>query len=305
MQALAKEEGVVSFLTPIGACYYAISKELSVGHYQELVDRGWRRSGTVLYKPDVRRHCCPHYTIRLPAADFKPARDQRQALNRWNTFVLGDDYTKEAARLHPKSKEEKARQRSSFDLLTAIHKSEYTYLKMPPDPAHRFEVTLEPDTFSEEKYALYAEYQRTVHHEMPSHITPRGFQRFLCDSPLERTSRRHSASTSPQLLGSYHQTYRLNGVLIALSVLDLLPHGVSGVYFIYSPKYAQYCPGKLSALREAALALEGGYQFYYMGYYIHSCVKMRYKGEYRPQWVLDPESLGWVELDGAMGRMET
>ena len=44
--------------------------------------------------------------------------------------------------------------------------------------------------------------------------------------------------------------------------------------------------------------MEGGYQWYYMGYYIHNCVKMRYKGDYKPQMVLDPETYEWLSLDG-------
>ena len=60
--------------------------------------------------------------------------------------------------------------------------------------------------------------------------------------------------------------------------------------------------GKLSALREIAMAIEGGYRYYYMGkkfyppysptfdftigYYIHSCIKMRYKATFRPQYIL-------------------
>jgi arginine-tRNA-protein transferase len=103
-----------------------------------------------------------------------------------------------------------------------------------------------------------------------------------------------------QLLGSYHQCYRLDGRLIAMGVLDLLPHCVSGVYFLYHSDYEQWHFGKLSALRETALTLEGGYQYYYMGYYIHSCTKMRYKGDYSPQHVLDPESYEWNPLDGEL-----
>lgn len=49
---------------PAGASYYMRAKILSPEHYQELMDRGWRRSGTLLYLPDVSRSCCPHYTIR-------------------------------------------------------------------------------------------------------------------------------------------------------------------------------------------------------------------------------------------------
>lgn len=85
-----------------------------------------------------------------------------------------------------------------------------------------------------------------------------------------------------------------------MGVLDLLPHCVSGVYFLYHSDFEQWHFGKLSALREAALALEGGYQYYYMGYYIHSCTKMRYKGDYSPQHVLDPETYEWNPLDGEL-----
>lgn len=85
-----------------------------------------------------------------------------------------------------------------------------------------------------------------------------------------------------------------------MGVLDLLPHCVSGVYLLYHSDYEKWQFGKLSALREAALAIEGGYQYYYMGYYIHSCTKMRYKGDYKPQHVLDPESYEWNPLEGEL-----
>lgn len=84
---------------------------------------------------------------------------------------------------------------------------------------------------------------------------------------------------------------------MAVGVLDLMPHAVSSVYLFYDPDYGHHDWGKISALREIALAIEGGYEFYYMGYYIHSCVKMRYKGRYQPTSVLDPETYEWNLLD--------
>ncbi|KAL9078046.1 MAG: hypothetical protein Q9157_003044 [Trypethelium eluteriae] len=286
---------------------------------------------------------------RLPAAQLKASKDQRQAVNRWNRYVIGEDYAKEAARLHPKPKEcvtqiqaiphkaplstikpkrcrhhtrsfkvtahasdrDKRREKNEgFNLLRTVHESERGRLREPPPPAHHFEVSLEPDDFTEEKFTLYANYQEHVHHDPPDKIVRSGFRRFLCDSPLRRRTRLlkpdsgAEAEGDPgedrkeQKLGSYHQLYRLDGRLIALGVLDLLPHCVSGVYFLYHSDFEKWSFGKLSALREAALAVEGGYQWYYMGYYIHECVKMRYKGDYKPQMVLDPESYEWVSLDG-------
>ncbi|KAH7359937.1 arginine-tRNA-protein transferase 1 [Pyrenochaeta sp. MPI-SDFR-AT-0127] len=287
-----------SRVTPFGASYYFSSNCLTVDVYQSLVDRGWRRSGTIFYKPDVLRHCCPHYTIRLPVASFKPSKDQRRAVNKWNDHVLGETYMKEASRLQPISKEEKARLKNTFDLEREIHKAEHDNVKQPPKPAHRFEVTLEPAEVTVEKYELFHNYQQNVHKEKDHAISMSGFKRFLCESPLRRTSNEVNGKT--QLLGSYHQCYRLDGRLIAMSVLDLLPHCVSGVYMLYHSDFEQWQFGKLSALREAALALEGGYQYYYMGYYIHSCTKMKYKGDYKTQHVLDPETYEWNPLDAEL-----
>lgn len=204
-----------------------------------------------------------------------------------------DDYSAELTLVR-----EKARLKNGFDLLQEIHRADFGNVKQPPEPAHRFEVTLEPADFTTEKYELFRDYQSHVHKEKHSEISQSGFKRFLCTSPLQRTSRQINGKT--QQLGSFHQCYRLDGRLIAMGVLDLLPHCVSGVYMLYHSDYEKWQFGKLSALREAALAIEGGYQYYYMGYYIHSCTKMRYKGDYKPQYVLDPESYEWSPLDGEL-----
>ena len=162
-------------------------------------------------------------------------------------------------------------------------------------------MTLEPDTFTEEKYQLFAQYQREVHHEGPSQISRKGFERFLCSSPLLRSSHPvtppNASTSTTKHLGSFHQLHRLDGKLIAMSVLDLLPRAVSAVYFVYDISYSRSSLGKVSVLREAALALESGHEYYYMGYYIHGCAKMRYKNDYRPQYFLDWESRMWERLD--------
>lgn len=47
---------------------------LRVEQYQQLVDRGWRRSGCYLYKPNMQRTCCPQYTIRLDVNQFSASK---------------------------------------------------------------------------------------------------------------------------------------------------------------------------------------------------------------------------------------
>jgi arginine-tRNA-protein transferase len=148
------------------------------------------------------------------------------------------------------SSREKARRRNEFDLCKSVHGCDYSRLKTPPEPAHKFEVTLETNNFTEEKlvlfphksqphshsksrYRIFENYQRLVHHEPPSKISRRGFTRFLCDSPLKHTVI-HNTNQQEQKLGSYHQCYRLDGRLVAVGVLDLLPQCVSAVYFMYA-----------------------------------------------------------------------
>ncbi len=90
--------------------------------------------------------------------------------------------------------------------------------------------------------------------------------------------------------------WRIDNQLIAFSVLDILPGCISSVYFVWDPSYAWASLGKLSAIKEAALAREladagmNDMGWLYMGYYMESCGKMRYKGDYSPSFLLDPVS---------------
>ncbi|KAI2632042.1 arginine-tRNA-protein transferase [Hypoxylon sp. NC1633] len=282
-------------VSPIGHSYYARATSLNPASYQTLVDRCWRRSGSLLYRPNQRDACCPHYAVRLDSARFRTTRDQRQAVNRFNKYVIGDAYAKDAARLYPKSREQARKRDTEFDLVERIHEGESTLLKRPPEPSHAFTVTLEPVDFTEEKYRVYENYQRTVHRESSSSISRDGFKRFLCSSPLRREKFTAPDGRERQV-GSFHQCYRLDGQLVAIGVLDLLPDCVSAVYFLYHESIHQYSPGKLGALREIALAIEGGYRWWYPGFYIHTCPKMRYKIDFSPQQILNPNTLGWADL---------
>lgn len=83
---------MISFSRIATGSYYINTPQLSVHDYQDLTEYGWRRSGNVVYLPDSCNSCCIHYTLRLPATDFQPSRQQRQALHRWNRAVLGPEY---------------------------------------------------------------------------------------------------------------------------------------------------------------------------------------------------------------------
>lgn len=282
--------------------YYMACDNMRVDHYQEIMDRGWRRSGTTYYKPDLLRSCCPHYTIRLRASEFQATKDQRSAINKLNNYVIGSAYKRKAAMLCPQSREVKRQKRDKFDVVDAAHKAEFDRLPKPIgkqsgkpiEPEHKLEVTLEPDSCTKEKHGVMLRYQAKIHGDPEWRWSESSFKRFLC-SGLDRKILKIKGKTMK--LGSYHQCYRLDGKLVAVGVIDLLPHAVSSVYLFYDPDYSHWDWGKISALQEIALAREKGYDYYYMGYYIHSCTKMLYKGRFEPSSILDPASLSWHPLD--------
>ena len=50
----------------------------------------------------------------------------------------------------------------------------------------------------------------------------------------------------PADYGAYHQLYRLDGELIAMGVIDILPNCVSSVYFVYDKKWEKFSLGKVT-----------------------------------------------------------
>lgn len=53
----------------------------------------------------------------------------------------------------------------------------------------------------------------------------------------------------PHGYGSFHQLYILDGKVIAVGVIDILPKCVSSVYLYYDPDYSFLSLGTYSALR--------------------------------------------------------
>lgn len=106
----------------------------------------------------------------------------------------------------------------------------------------------------------------------------------------------------PQGFGSFHYQYFLDGVLIAVGVIDILPECLSSVYFYYDPDYSFLSLGTYASLREIALVRELSKSCqqlsnYYLGFYIPTCPKMRYKANVKPSYLLCPEVFTWHLLD--------
>jgi len=108
--------------------------------------------------------------------------------------------------------------------------------------------------------------------------------------------------------GLYHQQYRIGGdFLIAVGVIDVLPTGLSSVYLFYHPSfsYELVALGKYAILKEIEFARDVlNVPYYYLGYYIESCQKMRYKADYKPTQILCPKYYNWVDASVAISKLQ-
>ncbi|XP_056351480.1 arginyl-tRNA--protein transferase 1 isoform X2 [Oenanthe melanoleuca] len=414
---------------------------MTVQDYQDLIDRGWRRSGKYVYKPVMNQTCCPQYTIRCRALHFQASKSHKKVLKKMLKFLSKGDVSKVVGEEEPMdshiedvatcdfpyksesqvsqseltplaldqaervenedkdsgdSKEEGNVQKVESDSVQictdkdtpvpaeqshsakAAHAppkpgkgadlskplcrkakdirkerklqkllqsqmgtvegsqpqgdqafllqntksktnqpkniEDFVFVPLPDDARHKLEVRLVPVSFEDPQFkssfnqsaTLFAKYQMSVHKDTPSDCGENEFTRFLCDSPLEA----EHAPNGPECgYGSFHQQYWLDGKIIAVGVIDILPYCVSSVYLYYDPDFAFLSLGVYSALREIAFTRQLYVQapdlcFYYMGFYIHSCPKMRYKGQYRPSDLLCPETFMWRPIEQCLPLLE-
>ncbi|KAI9611800.1 hypothetical protein KEM48_004398 [Puccinia striiformis f. sp. tritici PST-130] len=185
----------------------------------------------------------------------------RQAAYRWRKFIQGE------AEDPSTSKQQKAQ--GGFDLCEVFNFS--TDLRGPTSDTqgHRFEIRFEPAEYTEEKFELYKKYQTEVHNDRAEEITKKSFERFLCTNPfgLDGTVAKHAC-------------WLIDEKLIAFSV-----------GFLERNRWIQEWRKSDSA------TFNEKFDWYYLGFYIHSCPKMTYKAEYSPSFLLDPSSLDWKSLE--------
>ncbi|XP_077259958.1 arginyltransferase 1 [Temnothorax americanus] len=158
---------------------------------------------------------------------------------------------------------------------------------------------------SKESYELYKKYQNAIHGVPAEKLTEQRYTRFLIKSPLQQWI---PDSGPPHGYGSFHEQYWLDNELIAVGVIDILPSCISSVYFFYDPAYSQLSLGTFSSLREIYLTRQlnkvaNNLKYYYMGFYIHTCPKMRYKARMRPSKLLCPETYVWCDIDSCLAKL--
>ena len=129
------------------------------------------------------------------------------------------------------------------------------------------QATLRPAAFDEEHFALYRRYMASRH--------PGGSM----DSP---DPERYLDFLSSPWSETLFVEFRLQGRLMAVSVLDVLSQGLSAVYTFFEPEMGTRSPGRHGVLWAIGEAQRRGLDYLYLGYWIAASPKMRYKQEYRP-----------------------
>ncbi|XP_059421715.1 arginyl-tRNA--protein transferase 1-like isoform X6 [Carassius carassius] len=347
------------------ASYGMWSHTMTVQDYQDLIDRGWRRSGKYVYKPLMNKTCCPQYTIRCHALNFHPSKTHKKTLKKVNRFLSKGEMPVEK---HDEGHEgepmdsvhEEGVQPPPQDPLKIDHSDVQDISTSPDTDTANSAAPTTPRADAEKTTAVTPKpgkgadpnrplcrkakdlrKERRIQKEQQkqqeaksSSVNPSPaksssnqpksleefiteslpndplhrleFKRFLCDSPLEA----ETAPDGPDVgYGSFHQQYWLDGTIVAVGVLDILPFCVSSVYLYYHPDFSSLSLGTYSALREIAFTRQLQQQspklsYYYLGFYVHSCPKMRYKGQYRPSDLLCPETYTWVPIERCIPRLD-
>lgn len=206
---------------------------------------------------------------RLDANRFNATKSQKKIIHKFNRYINGTWDPDPKVKLTTATTTNNNKPINKPSNYVQV-KSLRDYIHEPEDNSqfhkYKLEIKLEPSSFTKEKFELYAKYQASIHHDKEEDISESGFKRFLVDSPMK--SEQHDSSNVQ--FGSFHQRYILDGKLIALAVIDILPKCVSSVYFIYDPDYAFLGLGKYSVFREISLVQEfsekvDALKHYYMG----------------------------------------
>ncbi|XP_051896100.1 arginyl-tRNA--protein transferase 1-like isoform X2 [Pristis pectinata] len=181
----------------------------------------------------------------------------------------------------------------------ALHQLEVKLLRLSP-PSPELQATFG------ESYKVYKRYQMHVHKDTELMASEAEYKRFFCSTPLLGEDPADGPDTG---YGSFIEQFLLDGKIIALGLLDILPEGINSQYLCYDPDYSSLSLGVYSALREIALTQRLNekvprMKYYYLGPYVHSCVKVKYKLLYQPTELLCPVTGRWVSVEQCLPKLE-
>lgn len=148
-----------------------------------------------------------------------------------------------------------------------------------------------------ESFKVFVKFQNTVLKEAESDWSFSKWSRCFIDCPVPYDE----SGTGPGY-GNFHQQYILDGKIIAVGVITLIPNALVTEYFYYDPDYGFLTLGVYSALNEICYMNElhlsdKRIKRYYLGAYTHTSPKMRYKLQFAPAQLLCPHTYKWISVN--------
>jgi arginyl-tRNA--protein-N-Asp/Glu arginylyltransferase len=88
--------------------------------------------------------------------------------------------------------------------------------------------------------------------------------------------------------------YWLDRQLVGVGYVDVLPQGMSAIYYFYEPAQRRRCLGTWNVLSIISEARRRGLPHVYLGYYVAGCESLEYKANFKPNETLGPDGV-WRE----------
>ncbi len=139
------------------------------------------------------------------------------------------------------------------------------------------ELRIGPPSVSRAKLDLYDRY----------HAFQSGAKGWPEHAPKDEASYRESYVVNPFPIEEW--CYYLHGRLIGVGYVDVLPAGLSAIYFFYDPAERGRSLGTWNVLNVLDRAAQLGVPFVYLGYFVKGCQSLEYKASFTPNQVLGPD----------------
>ena len=159
------------------------------------------------------------------------------------------------------------------------------------------EMAVGPPDFTPEKFELYRRHKQRFERTTAELNLPPDLTRGVEDAEV------FEMAFYERFQFTRECTYRVDGKLVGVGLVDVASRLVSSIYFFFDPDHARLSLGTYSALCEIELARDLGVPHYYLGYVVHGNPSMRYKAQFRPNEIFD--GVVWRPHRGADGRYVT
>ncbi|MEA2111676.1 MAG: arginyltransferase [Campylobacterota bacterium] len=140
--------------------------------------------------------------------------------------------------------------------------------------AQHFQSKLQEPSMSKEHLALFLKYHHHMEHK-------REWENHGVSANSYYSSFVHGYGDF-----GYEILYYDDDKLIGVDLVDILPDGISSIYFYYDPDYEPFSLGTYTILKQIELAKEKNLAWIYLGYYVQECQSLNYKNRYKPYHTL-------------------